>query len=137
VLRITKTASDNETVVKLEGRLAGPWVDELRKTVSLTDSWGQLKIDVSGLTFAEDEGEKALAWLHSIGARFFGEGPFPHYLFERLNIPLAEHRASTSLAEMPNSAGMEFSQNRLERRQRLRKERATGGSHRVGSDVNE
>ena len=91
VLRITVITEATEVVLKLEGRLAGPWVDELRKTVLLTDAWRRpLQIDVSGLTFAEDDGEEALCWLHKMGARFQGKGPFPEYLFERLQIPLLQ-----------------------------------------------
>lgn len=88
MLRITVITSDKKVVLKLEGRLAGPWVDELRKTVLLS-AWCQpLEIDVSSLTFADDDGEQSLSWLHRMGASFRGKGPFPHYLFERLKIPL-------------------------------------------------
>jgi len=90
VLRITVTTSDEKIFLKLEGRLAGPWVDELKKTVLSTDAWCQpLEIDVSGLTFAEDEGEQILSRLHRMGARFQGKGPFPEYLCDRLKIPLS------------------------------------------------
>lgn len=93
MLRITAITSDKKLVLKLEGRLAGPWVDELRKTVLLS-AWCQpLEIDVSSLTFADDEGEQSLSWLHRMGASFRGKGPFPHYLFERLKIPLLSLQA--------------------------------------------
>ena len=88
MLRITTTATD-KVVLKLEGRLVGPWVDELRTTVFRTDGWRErLEIDVRDLTFADDAGEIALCWLHKIGARFQGRGAFSEYLFERLKIPL-------------------------------------------------
>jgi hypothetical protein len=88
VLRITATSSD-KVVLKLEGRLVGPWVDELKTTVLQTNASSlPLEIDVSGLTFADDEGEKALSWLHRMGAHFQGKGLFTKCLFERLKIPL-------------------------------------------------
>lgn len=81
-------ASD-KVVLRLEGRLVGPWVDELRKAVFGTNGWSQrLEIDVTDLTFADDDGENALCWLHKIGVRFLGKGAFSEYLFERLKIPL-------------------------------------------------
>lgn len=89
MLRITATTTDDKVALKLEGRLVGPWVDELRKTVFPTNGWSQrLEIDVTDLTFADDDGEVALCWLHSIGARFQGKGSCSRYLFERLEIPL-------------------------------------------------
>lgn len=88
VLRITANTSET-VVVKLEGRLVGPWVNELKKTVLRTNGRCQpLEIDVSDLTFADDKGERALRWLHRMGAHFQGKAPFSEYLFERLKIPL-------------------------------------------------
>lgn len=90
VLRITATTTD-KVVLKLEGRLVGPWVDELRNTVWRTNGWRQpLEIEVADLTFADEEGENTLSWLHRLGARFRGRGPFSGYLLDRLNIPLKE-----------------------------------------------
>lgn len=88
MLRITAIASE-KLVVKLEGRLVGPWVKELKKTVSRRNGpYHALEIDVSDLTFADDKGERALRWLHRMGARFRGKEPFSEYLFQRLKIPL-------------------------------------------------
>jgi hypothetical protein len=88
VLRITATTTD-KVVLRLEGRLVGPWVDELRETVWRRNGWRQpLEIDVADLTYVDEDGEKTLSWLHSMGARFQGKGPFSAYLFERLKIPL-------------------------------------------------
>jgi hypothetical protein len=103
VLRITVTTSDKKVVLKLEGRLVGPWVDELRKTVLLTtDAWSQpLEIDVFGLTYADDDGERGLCWFHEMGARFVGKGPFPEYLFDRLKIPLSRQEAIHQLLKTP------------------------------------
>ena len=93
MLRITATGAE-KLLVKLEGRLVGPWVDELRKTVWQSNAWTRpLEIDVEDLTFADGEGETALLWLHRMGARFHGKGPFSEYLFERLRIPLTYRRA--------------------------------------------
>ena len=90
VLRITATITD-KVVLKLEGRLVGPWVEELRNTVWRTNgSREPLEIEVADLMFADEEGENALSWLHRLGARFRGRGPFSGYLLDRLNIPLKE-----------------------------------------------
>ena len=88
MLRITATTTD-KVVLRLEGRLVGPWVDELRQAVWRTSGWRQrLDIDVTDLTYVDEDGEQALSWLHRMGARFHGKGPFSQYMFERLKIPL-------------------------------------------------
>lgn len=89
VLRITESTSDR-VALKLEGRLVGPWVEELRKTVLRTVRlYKPLDVDVSDLTYADDKGERALRWLHGMGAQFRGKGLFSEFLFDRLNIPLS------------------------------------------------
>ena len=88
MLRITVITNDKVSL-KLEGRLVGPWVDELRNTVWRTNGWDlPLEIDVEDLTFADQDGENALSWLHRMGARFVGKGVFLECLFERLKIPI-------------------------------------------------
>jgi hypothetical protein len=89
VLRITTTATDRLNV-KLEGRLVGPWVEELKRAALATHGCPQpLEIDVTDLLFADEEGEAVLNWLHNMGARFRGKGAsFAEFLFERLGIPL-------------------------------------------------
>ena len=93
MLRIT-AITNAKIVLKLEGRLVGPWVDELMRAVlRIRRRRKPLVIDVSGLTFADDNGEEALRWLHRKRARFIGKDPFSQYLFERLKIPLCSREA--------------------------------------------
>jgi hypothetical protein len=87
-MRIIVIATEKRVALKLEGRLMGLWVEELRKTVVQTQRECQpLEIDVSGLTYADEDGEKALSWLYRKGAHFQGKGPFSKYLLDRLQIP--------------------------------------------------
>jgi len=99
VLRITTTTTD-KVALKLEGRLVGPWVEELRNAVWRTNGWRErLEIDVEDLTFADEDGEKTLSWLHRMGARFQGRGPFSEYLFKRLKIPLHSRQAALNQSD--------------------------------------
>jgi hypothetical protein len=61
MLRITEVGTDT---LRLEGRLTGPWVDELRR-LSAGRTLG-LKLDLSGLTFADAAGA---ALLRDLAAR--------------------------------------------------------------------
>ena len=76
-------------VLKLEGRLVGPWVPELMTAVLRAQAFSlPIEIDVWDLTYADLEGEKAIARLHQKGARFKGKSPYSEYLFQRLQIRL-------------------------------------------------
>lgn len=93
MLRITITLAD-KLALKLEGRLVGEWVDELRRAVLQSDGWRHaLLIDVSDLTFADESGEHTLCWLHRMGARFQAKGAYSEYLLGRLKIPFASRQA--------------------------------------------
>ena len=93
MLRIT-TVTEDKVVLRLEGRLVGPWVHELKTAVMQAKAAAlPLEIDVLDLTFADLEGERTLSRLHKSGARFKGESPYAKYLFQRLRIPLLSRQA--------------------------------------------
>jgi hypothetical protein len=75
MLRITKQSptNGNPTLV-LEGRLVGPWVGELRRTVA--EGNGPKSIDLAGVTFADAEGVAALRTLRGAGAELVGASGF-------------------------------------------------------------
>jgi hypothetical protein len=67
MLKISRTEPTNEGVMwKLEGRLVGPWVEELRRLAeeSLAGSPG-LALDISGVSFVDRKGEELLRELAS------------------------------------------------------------------------
>ncbi len=62
MLRITQLAEGDTTVtLKLEGRIVGQWVEELRKEceIRLADQ-GKIILDLSGVSFADNQGIKTL-----------------------------------------------------------------------------
>lgn len=72
MLKITIDNALNAATLKLEGRLAGPWVGELER------SWHAVKddsrdkpviIDLCEVTFVDAEGRKLLSWMYGRGAR--------------------------------------------------------------------
>ena len=58
-------------VLKVEGKLMGRWVDELRRSaaVVLDGDEAALAVDLSGLDFADRDGTALLGALHACGAR--------------------------------------------------------------------
>ena len=92
MLRIT-TITNEKFVLRLEGRLAGPWVNELEKTVSQAETLSlPIEVDVWDLTYADLAGERALSRLHRKGACFKGKGSYAEYLLRRLKIPMSSRR---------------------------------------------
>ena len=72
MLKITIHNSTNAATLNLEGRLAGPWVEELER------SWRAVKdgssdkpviVDLCEVTFVDAEGRKFLSSIYEQGAR--------------------------------------------------------------------
>ena len=72
MLRLRTFSTPRETLLVLEGRLAGPWVDELARCwARLRDEKdaGPIRVDLDGVTFVSAAGKALLARLHDDGAR--------------------------------------------------------------------
>jgi anti-anti-sigma regulatory factor len=73
---------EKDQSIKLEGSLSGPWVEELRKTcladADSTDSTrcADITIDLSGVTFVDEEGRALLIKIRRTGAVLHGASPF-------------------------------------------------------------
>jgi len=77
MLRITTTNEANSLTFKLEGRVAGPWVNEL------SDCWrnrlaggdvSEIKVDLRGVTFVDAAGKQLLAAMVREGAELIASG---------------------------------------------------------------
>lgn len=71
MLRITRfDQEDSETSLKLEGKLVGPWVEELRRVYQAEGSRpGSLRLDLSAVTFVDEEGLGLLREVLQYGAQ--------------------------------------------------------------------
>lgn len=87
MLRISNRTTAEEVRWVLCGRLAGPWVGELRS------SWNQARdrscdrrhvIDLSDVTSIDDRGEALLGELKDEGAEFEARGVYTKHLLENL-----------------------------------------------------
>lgn len=78
MLKITQTVGASDVVtLKLEGRVIGPWVEELRLTCESHVREGRrLSLDLSEVTFADAQGFDELARLRSLDATLCGCTPF-------------------------------------------------------------
>ena len=64
MLRIERILDGNDTVLRAAGRLTGPWVSELSRTIA-DDAPGVIVLDLSDVSFADRDG---LAFLLSLAA---------------------------------------------------------------------
>jgi anti-anti-sigma regulatory factor len=87
-LRITIEQSAEKTDITLEGRIAGPWVAELRR------AWTELKplmasralsIDLRNTTYADTQGVQVLREIYAeTGAHIVTSTPWTQYIAEEI-----------------------------------------------------
>ncbi|MEO6307603.1 MAG: STAS domain-containing protein [Nitrospiraceae bacterium] len=77
MLKITTLTKTESTVLRLEGRLAGPWVQELERcwgsTVGTTANH-PLSVDLSAVTYVDSNGKDLLKKIHQQGAKLIASG---------------------------------------------------------------
>lgn len=85
MLKITAHTQGSITTLELEGRLAGPWVAELRdcwqRAVAREEEVGLV---LKQVTFIDGAGEKLLAEICRSGAEIAGEGCMTKAIIERV-----------------------------------------------------
>ncbi|HSN05593.1 MAG TPA: hypothetical protein VLS44_11445 [Nitrospira sp.] len=76
MLKITSLRTGDSTRLILEGRLAGPWVGELERAWrdSKESTPGSLAVDLTGVTFIEQEGKGLLSRIWLDGAELLAAG---------------------------------------------------------------
>ena len=87
MLRISYSDAGAEKRWKLFGRLAGPWVDELRtcwQRVGELTPQSRAVVDLSGVTFIDEAGERLLSQMLRAGVGFVAPGVETKHLVENL-----------------------------------------------------
>jgi len=77
MFRITTHGVDGELVLKLEGHLTGPWVQELAicwQQIGAIAPGAQLRVDLTGLWRVDAAGRELLTAIHRAGARLVAKG---------------------------------------------------------------
>ncbi|MEI8015506.1 MAG: hypothetical protein WCH20_11810 [Nitrospira sp.] len=77
MLKITTLTNAESTVLRLEGRLAGPWVQELELCWGLTvgtTTNHPLSVDLSAVTYVDSDGKDLLKKIHQQGAKLIASG---------------------------------------------------------------
>ena len=87
MLRICYSDTDATQRWILCGQLAGPWVQELRsfwQRTRRTVNGSHAVVDLSDVTFVDENGESLLSEMRSVGVEFVAAGIEIKYLIENL-----------------------------------------------------
>jgi hypothetical protein len=83
MLKITVQEAAKEHVIRLEGKIVGPWVEEFACTWrSLEQSRGSkdLRLDLRGVAFVDVKGQQLLQEIYEkTHASFLADSPLTHY----------------------------------------------------------
>ena len=100
MLRISATTRAGAAALRLEGRLAGPWVDEVRacwQDVAAKRNAGSLCIDLDAVTFIDAAGRALLSAMHAQGAVLAASGCMTRAIVDEITTTSCErgdHRGS-------------------------------------------
>lgn len=97
MMKITTQHDDEATTLKLEGALAGEWVRELLHSWYQTTAAPEheplrpIRIDLTGVTFVDQAGQKLLALIHRNGAELIAVGLLTKAIVEEITRGEAAH----------------------------------------------
>jgi anti-anti-sigma regulatory factor len=77
MLKITMQIAAGVMTFELEGKLAGPWVKELElcwRTAASTQQIHSVRVDLSSVTFIDEEGKGLLDRMYQEGAKLVATG---------------------------------------------------------------
>jgi anti-anti-sigma regulatory factor len=77
MLKITIEKNPKSTTLRVEGRLTGPWVDELERAwrgITSDPTDGRVAVDLTDVTFVGEEGKKLLEAMYGQGVKLKASG---------------------------------------------------------------
>jgi outer membrane protein TolC len=109
MLRITTSDIGEKVILKLEGKLSGPWVEEFERCWHMSADIYKNKglvVDLSGVTFVDPAGKKLLCSIASGEAQLVGSGLVPKSLIDEICV----ERAPAKPAKAPHKSKQEVAQ---------------------------
>lgn len=94
MLRITVQDSAKSTTFKLEGKLAGPWVEELERTWRArigSPQANSVLVDLCGVATIDARGKELLGRMHKRGADLIADAPMTRYIVEEVTGNQSRH----------------------------------------------
>ena len=89
MLRITIDKNGHATTLRAEGRLTGPWVDELERTwrsVTSGPADNRVAVDLTDVTFVGEEGKQLLETMYAEGVKLKASGCVTRRMVEEIGL---------------------------------------------------
>lgn len=87
---------DAALVVRLFGRMVGPYAEDARIAVARLQRPPSIVVDLSEVSFIDSLGEQVLLWLGRLGATFVANNVYTRWICERLQLRIAEKRSGVT-----------------------------------------
>ena len=84
LLRITIQEGSGPATLKLEGKLAGPWVEEVRQAWRSRSATEAIVVDLFDVSFVDASGKDLLAEMWQGGADFVADSPLMKQVIEEV-----------------------------------------------------
>jgi anti-anti-sigma factor len=87
MLRITISKQGDSAIIRLEGKLIGVWVEELRRCWRETIAQSEPRktvVDLEAVSFVDVPGQKLLEEMHVAGTKLVGQGVLITYLLNQI-----------------------------------------------------
>ncbi len=85
MLRITTQVENERTVLRVEGKLVQPWIQELEKCwLEPRPNGSTLVVDLRSVTVISGEGKELLGRMHQSGAKLVTSGVLMNSVLEQL-----------------------------------------------------
>ncbi len=92
MLKITVQKGSGPATLKLEGKLAGPWVEELKGVWRSGSASEAVLVDLFDVSFVDASGKDLLAQMWQRGADFVADSPLMKRVIEEVtSSPEVEH----------------------------------------------
>ena len=88
MLRITAETASLTRTLRLEGRLVGPWVEELARVwgeLRAERDAGSIRVDLDGVTFVSPSGKSLLRRIYVEGGRLVASGCMARSIIEEID----------------------------------------------------
>ena len=82
MLRIATEPHNGGVVLRVEGSLRGPWVNELESTWQRNRHYPQVRVHLADVSYVDDAGKSLLARMVEHGAALTASGPYMQAIVE-------------------------------------------------------
>jgi hypothetical protein len=105
LLRISFQKRLGSIILKLEGKLAGPWVEELGRIWRSGSAPEGVLVDLCAVSFVDASGKDLLAQMYHIGADFVADSPLMKQVVEEVTGSPNRFRTANATVEWEHFKG--------------------------------